>query len=77
MSAVAQLQLPAGMDGHRRRLLEQAVLEAARAIMAAQLRFERARGTPREVEHELVLADAWQTLRDCCFAERTARGGRP
>jgi hypothetical protein len=59
----------------REHLLLETVVEAARALMAAQLRMERAQGVRVETERELLTADAWQTFRDSLWAERRARGG--
>lgn len=60
----------------RDHMLLETVVEAARALMVAQLRLERAQGVRVETEHELLAADAWQTLRDSLWSERRARGGR-
>jgi hypothetical protein len=59
----------------RERMLIATVVEAARGLMAAQLRLERAQGAQVETEPEILVADAWQTFRDALWAERRARGG--
>lgn len=58
-------------------LLRDAVIEAARQLMAAELRVERAAARDASgVEWEdVVMAkeEAWQTLRDSLSAERATR----
>jgi hypothetical protein len=63
------------LTGREHQLLTTAV-EAARELMAAQLRMERAQGVRVETEHEMLVADRWQTLRDSLWSERKARGAR-
>jgi hypothetical protein len=59
----------------REHLLLSAVVEAARALMTAQLRLERIQGARLETDPELLVADKWQTFRDSLWAQRRARGG--
>lgn len=63
----------------RRELLRDAVIETARAHLAAHLRWEREENTPPKYEasDDAVMRrdDALQTLRDACHIERRARGG--
>ena len=61
----------------RENLLKEAVIEAARELMAAELRLERgaARDVAGDAWLDLVSAkeQAWQTLRDSLTAERSTR----
>jgi hypothetical protein len=61
------------MATRREHLLCTAAIEAARSVMAHVLVRERRIGP---CDMTLDEADAWQTLRDALFAERTARQGR-
>jgi hypothetical protein len=56
----------------RLELVRGAVIEASRAHLAAVLRREHRVGSLADMIHEE--ADALQTVRDACFAERRARG---
>ena len=58
----------------RRELLRDAVVEAARALLAAELRRERVEGARLYSDLDCQVADALQTLRECLSAERAARG---
>jgi hypothetical protein len=63
------------MPGNRRQdLLREGVIEAARAVMAQTLVRERRMGLADVTAAE---ADALQTLRDACAAERSARTATP
>lgn len=61
----------------REQLLKEAVIEAARQLMAAELRVERAaaRDASGQAWDDVVWAkeNAWQTLRDSLSAERATR----
>ena len=61
----------------RQQRLKEAVIEAARQLMAAELRVERAaaRDASGQGWVDVVMAkeEAWQTLRDSLSAERATR----
>ena len=61
----------------RQQRLKEAVIEAARQLMAAELRVERAaaRDASGQAWEDVVMAkeEAWQTLRDSLSAERATR----
>ena len=57
----------------RDELLRDAVIEAARMLMAAELRYDRAPDCSKAAPFILERREALQTLRDALFAERRAR----
>jgi hypothetical protein len=56
----------------RRALLVEAVVEAARGVMAQVLVRERRIGALADMTSEEI--DAWQTMRDALWMERASRG---
>jgi hypothetical protein len=73
MGSLATLPACCGPECARREFLRDTAIEAARRLMACQLRYET-RERHNAEDRRLELEDAWQTFRDSLHAERVHRG---